>query len=160
MSECLDVRWRSARTWLERVRAASAAIEPLVREMSGYEDARDSMLPWRSTSRGGSSGVGAHSDPTASAAERRMAELEDLIAESRRRLVALQDVVGECGSALARMGEELGERHAKAMELYYVDVADTWSDVAREMGCHRQTVWRLRDEAYAWIETHCRRFLA
>ena len=159
MSECLDVRWTRARAWLERVRSCAAAIDPLVREMSGYEDARESMLPWRSTSRGGSA-IGAHSDPTASAAERRMAELEDLIAESRRRLVALQDVVGECGSALARMAVELGERHAQAIELYYVDVADTWSDVAREMGGHRQTVWRLRDEAYAWIETHCRRFLA
>lgn len=159
MTECLEVMWPRARAWLERVRAASAAIEPLVREMSGYEDARDSMLPWRSTPRGGGSAIGAHSDPTASQAERRMAELEDLIADRRRRLVALQDVVGECGGVLARMAEELGERHAKAMELYYVDVADTWSDVAREMGVSYRHLGRIRNQAYAWIEDRCRKFL-
>lgn len=159
MSECLDVRWTRARAWLERVRSCAAAIDPLVREMSGYEDARDSMLPWRSTTRGGGSAIGAHSDPTASAAERRMAELEDLIAESRRRLVALQDVVGECGGVLTRMAVELGERHAQAIELYYIDVADTWSEVAREMGISYRHLSRIRNQAYAWIEDRCRKFL-
>ena len=160
MSEELEVRYRRARAWLNRVRAAASSIEPFVREIAALEDARACTLPWQTRSGGGGGGsVGAHSDPTASEAERRMASLDALIASKRHELDVLTDTVGECGAALDRMRHTLGERHAQAIELYYIDGADTWSEVANEMGCHRQTLWRLRDEAYAWIEVHCRMFL-
>lgn len=156
MSEDLDVRWRRARSWLERVRAASSAIEPLVREIAALEEAMRTVQPWQSSGHDGGGTHGTHSDPTASQAERRMAELAEVIADRRRRLEAAQDVVGECGAMLDRMRSALGDRHADALELYYVDRAPTWSAVACEMGCGKTRVWQLRCEAYAWLEQHCR----
>lgn len=155
MPEDLDVRWRRARSWLERVRVAAEGIEPLVREISALEDARSDMLPWRSRQHGAGSGHhGTHSDPTASEAERRMGELDVLIAERRSRLESLHSVVGECGDVLRDMGRALSERHARVIELYYIDCEQTWSDVAYELECDRSTVWRLRSDAYSWIERH------
>ena len=160
MSEELDVRWRRARAWLALVRAAAEAIEPKVREIAALEDARACTLPWQTRSgAGGGAHVGAHCDPTASEAERRMASLDALIAGKRHELDVLTDTVGECGAALDRMRHMLGERHAQAIELYYIDRADTWSEVAGEMGLSYRWVTSLRNEAYAWIEVHCRRFL-
>lgn len=155
MAERLEVEHRAARAWLERVRRASAAIEPAVRELAGLEDARDQMLSWRTVGTG--SGTATHCDPTAAAAEARMGELDALIADAEHRLEVLQDVVGECGTLLARMGESLGEEHARALELYYLDCAPTWSDVAWEMGVGRTHLWLMRAKAYEWIEQRCKK---
>lgn len=160
MSEELEVRYRRARAWLARVRSSAEAIEPLVREIAALEDARTRTLPWQTRSGGGGGGsIGAHSDPTASEAERRMASLDTLIASKRHELDVLTDTVGECGAALDRMRHTMGERHAQAIELYYIDRADTWSEVASEMDVSYRHLGRLRNQAYAWIEVHCRKFL-
>jgi hypothetical protein len=153
MPEDLDVRWRRARSWLERVRAASSAIEPLVREIAALDEAMRAVQPWQPSGHGGGGQAhGTHSDPTASQAERRMAELGEVIADRRRRLEAAQDVVGECGVVLDRMRVSLSDRHADTLEYYYIDLMPTWSDVADEFQCDRVTVWRMRCEAYEWIE--------
>lgn len=160
MSEELDVMWRGVRAWLDSVRRASAEIEPLVREIRALEDARDEMLGWRTKAGGsGAHSAGAHSDPTATVAEQRMCELDDLILARRgewKRRVAL---VGACGEVLDDMGEAIGEKHMQALELYYVDCADTWSEVACEMRISRTRLWQMRIESYAWIDTHCRNVL-
>ena len=160
MSEELEVRWRRARAWLERVRAASSRIEPLVREIDALKDARTEMLPWQTGKGGGGSGVGAHSDPTATQAERRIEGLDELIADRQAKLDAQVRTVGDCGMALEAMAGRLGERHAKALELYYIDGADTWSEVAGELGISYSWLCRLRNEAYPWIEARYGRLLS
>lgn len=160
MSEELEVRWRRARAWLERVRVASSRIDPLVREIDGLKDARAEMLPWRTGKGGGGSGVGAHSDPTATQAERRIEGLDEFIADKQARLDAQIRTVGECGEILDAMAARLGERHAKALELYYIDGADTWSEVAHELGVSYRHLNRIRSVAYEWIEANYRNLLA
>ena len=156
MSGELDVMWRGVRAWLESVRRASAGIEPLVREIRALEDARDEMLGWRTKASGSGHGAGAHSDPTAKAAEQRMCELDGLIedkqAEWQRKMVE----VGACGEVLEAMAVSIGEKHALAIELYYIDCADTWSEVACEMDVTYRRVCQLRTEAYAWIDANWR----
>ena len=159
MSEELDVMWRSVRAWLESVRRASAEIEPLTREIQALEDARAEMLGWRTKASGAGHGAGAHSDPTATAAEQRMCELDDLILAKRGEWERRVAEVGACGEVLEHMGDAIGEKHKDALELYYVDCADTWSDVANEMGISRTRLWQMRIESYAWIDTHCRNVL-
>ena len=159
MSEELDVMWRNVRAWLESVRRASAEIEPLVREIRALEDARAEMLSWRTKASGSGHGAGAHSDPTATAAEQRMCELDDLIDGKRAEWERKVAYVGACGEVLERMGEAIGEKHREALELYYVDCADTWSEVACEMNVTYRRVCQLRTEAYAWIDANYRRIL-
>lgn len=159
MSEELDVMWRGVRAWLESVRRASAEIEPLVREIRALEDARAEMLGWRTKASGAGHGAGAHSDPTATAAEQRMCELDDLILAKRGKWERRVAEVGACGEVLEHMGDAIGAKHKDALELYYVDCADTWSDVANEMGVSRTRLWQMRIESYAWIDTHCRNVL-
>lgn len=158
MSEELEVKYPRARAWLDLVRKAARCVESLQREISALEDARDELLPWQARG-SGAGGHGTHSDPTASEAESRMEGLSALIASRRAELDMLTDRIGACGSVLMAMGSALTERHAQALELYYVDLADTWSDVAEEMGVTAKTVYRMRLEAYAWIESACRSVL-
>ena len=153
MSEDLDVKWLAARRWLDSIRRAAISIESLVREISALEDARDEMLGWRTKGTGpGTHGMGAHSDPTATAAEQRMCELDELIDAKRGELQRKIADVGACGDVLSAMAMSIGMGHAKAIELYYIDCAPTWSDVAYEMGVNVKRLYRLRIEAYAWIE--------
>lgn len=98
--------------------------------------------------------MGTHSDPTASQAMGRISELERRILEVQARLDECVQIVGDCGTVLMRMAQELGPRYADAIEIYYIDRADTWSEVAHEMGVTRMSVWRYRDVAYAWIDEH------
>ena len=154
MPEELDVRWRRARDWLESVRHAAARIEPLIREIAAMQEAYDSMLPWATTGRG-SGGHGTHSDPTAAQAMARSESYDVLIADKRAKLDALYDIVGDCGRVLMRLGDALGDECSLALELYYVDVAYTWSDVADEMGVTRRQLSRIRDKSYEWIEENC-----
>lgn len=156
MSEELDVMWRSVRAWLESVRRASADIEPLACEIRALEDARDEMLGWRTKASGSGHGAGAHSDPTATAAEQRMCELDDLIEGKRGEWERKVAYVGACGEVLDRMAASIGEKHARALELYYVDCMPLWSDVACEMRISRTRLWQMRIESYAWIDANCR----
>lgn len=159
MAEVLDVEWPRARAWLESVRRAAARIEALSRELADLEDAREQVEPWSPRGCGGAKSV--HSDPTAAEAERRMGELDALICGTRARIVASEDVVGECLRVLSRMRDALGDDYTDMIELYYVDRrAQTWSEVADEMGLSVSTVYRMRMDAYAWIEKRCKGILA
>ena len=144
---------RDARAWLESVRRAVAGIEPAVRELSALEDARDETLPWKARGAAAGHGQGTHGDPTAEQAERRMSELGELIAKAQARLDGLQETVGVCLRMLDDMGRELGPNHVNVIELYYVNRAETWSEVAWELGLHRNTVRAIRDESYIWLES-------
>jgi len=52
------------------------------------------------------------------------------------------------------MRRELGERYADVLELYYVDCADTWSEVSWEMGISRMHLYRIRDAAWSWADAY------
>ncbi|MDO4539142.1 MAG: hypothetical protein Q4B54_13340, partial [Coriobacteriales bacterium] len=96
---------------------------------------------------------------TARDAERRMAELDSLIDAVEAQRAALEDTLAEeYGTALDCVRAEVGPRNAEALELYYLDPAPTWSDVAREMGMSYRHVCRLRSEAYEWLDASRRRF--
>jgi hypothetical protein len=153
MSEELGVRWAHVRWWLESVRRAASEIEPLQRELVALEDAKRDCLPWqiKGSTLYASMG-GTHSDPTASEAQARMDGLDEQIGRVRVRYNECERIVGNCLRMLDAMRRELGERYAVVLELYYVDRAPTWSDVAHEMGISRRAVCRLRDEAYEWVD--------
>ncbi len=145
--------------WLARVRLASSRIEGLRRELSVLEDARRNCLPWqtRGSATYGSMG-GTHSDPTASEAQARIEGLDERIADVRAACDECERIVGECLRMLDEMRHDLGERHADVIELYYVDRADTWSEVAWEMGRHRDTIRAWRNKAIEWIDVHSARY--
>ena len=142
-----------AREWLELVRECAARIEPLHRELSALEDARRDCLPWQCKGSAMYASMGGtHSDPTASEAQARIDGLDEQIGRVRAEYDECVGVVGECLRMLEAMRQELGERYAEVLELYYVDRADTWSEVAWEMGITYRHVQRLRDVAYEWID--------
>jgi hypothetical protein len=129
-------------------------VEPLRRELAGLLSARDEVLGWRVSGGGGSRPV--HSDPTAAEAEGRIGELGALIRDAQARIDATEGIVGDALRVIERMRSRLGARHADAVELYYIDRAPTWSDVASEMGVSASTLYRLREQAYAWVEERCK----
>ena len=150
MSEVLDVKWPTVRAWLDRVRHAASAIEPLVREMAAMQDAYDQTLSWHTS--GGGSYRQVYSDPTATQAMARAQSFGVQLADMARRLDALTDMVGEGGKVICAMGDALSEDHSLAFELYYIDCAETWRDVADEIGCSVKTLYRMRERGYAWID--------
>jgi len=154
MAEELEVRWPRVRAWLERVRAAAAEIDPLVREMSAMRDAYDETLTWYTS--GGSASKDTHSDPTAAQAMARTQSFGEQMADMQRRLDVLTTTVGECGRVIERMVTELSDRHRDVIEFYYIDLMPTWSEVACEMGVTYRHVQRLRDESYEWLDNHVR----
>lgn len=155
MAESLMVEWQHARAWLERVRKASTRIESLRTELAGLLEAKEQVSSWKPKGRRGGSKP-THSDPTAAEAERRMGELDTLIADTWARIDAAEETVGECLKAIGRMRTYLGTRHADAIEWYYVDRMPTWSEVADELRVSPTTIWRLRVESYTWLEAHCK----
>jgi len=146
----------TAREWLELVRAAAGEIEPLQRELSGLMAAHDQCVSWHTSHGGGGPCVGTHSDPTASLAQARMSELDAMVTDVRSKLGERINLVGECGELLIRMERELGRKYRDVLEIYYIDLADTWSEVACEMGVTYRHVQRLRDVAYEWMDRHVR----
>jgi hypothetical protein len=146
----------TAREWLELVRVAAGEIEPLQRELSGLIAAHDQCVSWHTSHGGGGSCVGTHSDPTASLAQARMSELDAMVADVKSKLDERINLVGECGELLMRMERELGRKYREVIEIYYIDLADTWSEVACEMGITYRHVQRLRDVAYEWMDRHVR----
>lgn len=149
----------TARDFFETVRACAGRLDGMHRELRGLTQARDECLPWQAkgsalfASMGGS-----HSDPTATEAQSRITGLDGQIATLSAQVDECERIVGEGLRALDAMRRALGERHADAMELYYVDGAGTWSEVAWEMGVSRRTVCRLRDEAFLWFTCKCPRY--
>jgi hypothetical protein len=147
----------TAREWLELVRQAASEIEPLQRELAGLEDAKRDCLPWQTKgSTLYASMGGTHSDPTASEAQARISELDAMVADVRTKLDERINLVGECGELLVRMGQELGQRYRDVLEIYYIDRADTWSEVAWEMDVTYRYVQMLRNVAYEWMDRHVR----
>lgn len=139
-----------AHAHLMRVRAASAALEPATRELRALIDARDEVTPWQHG--GGGSTRALHSDPTATSAQSRIDGLAPAIAEAEARIAALEATVADGLATIEGVRLALGSLCADVLELYYIDLADTWSEVARELGCPRSTACRARDRALAWYD--------
>ena len=142
----------TARDWLDMVREASSHIEELQRELSGLLDAKRDCVPW-TTGSGGGGTAHTHSDPTASRAMGR-AGLDDEIATVRATLDRCVEIVGQCGAAISNVELALGVECAEVLEIYYVDCADTWTEVAWETGMSYSSVIRRRDSAIAWLDEH------
>lgn len=143
-----------ARAWLDEVRKSAARIEDIVREIRALEQAHERVEAWVSSGSGGPRPRNATGDPTATQAQRRMAELEPLIAMRRRSLEEHQELVGSALAVLSLVADEVGRRDSLALELYYVDGADTWSEVAQEMHVSLRTAQRCRERAIDWLESH------
>lgn len=141
-----------AREWFEGVRRSAGALESCQRQLSALLDAQMRVEPWGIAKGGG--GKASHSDPTATAAQSRMEGLESAIADERRKIDTHTEIVGEGLKVLEVVRVVVGERHATALELYYVDCAETWSDVACDMGLSRETVRAMRDAALRWVDAH------
>lgn len=141
-----------ATDWLEQVRSCASKLDGMHRELSALMQARDECLPWQTkgstlyASMGGS-----HSDPTAADAQSRIDGLDEQISAMRAKVDHAETVVGECLRVLDAMRAQLGGLHADVLELYYIDLADTWSEVADEMGLSARHVRRVRDAALGWI---------
>lgn len=142
----------TAQDFFDLARCQARRIEPLVRELDALRCARDEVLSWEPRTHGGGSSRGAYADPTASAAQSRIEGLDARVAAKETELEEAQLVVGHALSAIDRVRHALGSKVADAMELYYVDLADTWSDVAYELGCSLRTVERLRESAFRWVD--------
>lgn len=147
---------RRAEAALEAARRASAAIEGATRELAALEDAMRECTTWGP--RGGGARP-AHPDPTQSMACARIGTLASRIEDGRAEKERMEDEIGAALRMIEGVRREVGEAHAEALELYYLDGASTWSEVAEEMGVHRNTARLWRDEAISWLEAHCARFL-
>lgn len=141
--------------WWGFVRSAARAIEPMGRELATLMDADAACVPWYTSGGGGAvrSGV---SDPTADMAMRRDAELSRQIADKRAQLDELESIVGHALALLPEIVSHVSGRAALVMELYYVDVAPTWSDVAAEVGVSRETVRADCHAVMDWMDARPR----
>lgn len=144
-----------ARDWLEMVRDCAGELDGMHQELLALIDARDACLPWRTKGSPmyGSMG-GSCSNPTQTEALSRIVALDDQIATLTTKVDESERVVGDCLAMLDAMWHELGERYAKALEIYYIDCADTWSEVALEMGMSRTHLCRIRDAAWSWADAY------
>jgi hypothetical protein len=149
----------TARDWLEMVRDCAGELDGMHQELLALIDARDACLPWQTKGSPvyGSMG-GSCSNPTQAEALGRISGLDDQIALLTAKVNESERTVGDCLMMLDAMRCELGERYADVLELYYIDCADTWTEVALEMGRHRDTVRMWRDEAIAWIDANSARY--
>lgn len=142
-----------ASEYFNHIRQSSARIADVARTLSALEQCEGDMSTWRTRGSGGGHGVGTTSDPTASMACDRMG-LPDHIADTRREYEALADEIAGCGDVLETVGREVSADSADALELWALDLAGTWSEVADEMGVSRREACRLRDQAFAWLNRH------
>lgn len=140
-----------ASSYFAAARRAASAIEPLTRELAALEYARSTYAKWTPGGGGGARQV--HSDPTASAAQSRIEGLVPAIQDARARLDALTSTVGDALAVIDGVRRAVGERHALVLETYYIDCAQTWSEVASELGLSRETVRALRDAALAYVDS-------
>jgi len=140
-----------ATEWLEQVRIASGRIEELTRDIVALEYARAECVPWQPKGSGASVATGGvHSDPTQRDALAREG-LEERIRLARYQLDECESLVGDCLRLLDSVSRHVSQRASFVLEIYYIDRADTWSEVAREMGCARSSVGFLRDQALTWL---------
>lgn len=140
--------------YFARARVAAETLGPAVRSLAALREARDDVVPWVPTSYGGGSARGAYSDPTASMAERRMSsDIDGRVQTAQREVDALEETVGEMLRLLDAIRTDMGDRHALVMELYYVDLLPTWSEVAWELRCSLKTVQRIRDSVLDHVDS-------
>ena len=140
-----------ARERCERARACAARVEGLRRSLAALEEAMDEATSWHPGSGGGApSGTG---DPTYAAALSREG-LADEIARARARLEEAEDEVGGLLRDLEAMRRAGHGREADVLEVYYVDLSGTWSEVAEELGVSLRTVHNRRDVALVWLSRH------
>ena len=143
---------RNVVAFLSDVRQASGRIGPALRELDALMHAQESAERWRTRSQQLTGGRGAFGNPTASAALGNITELPERIAMVRGSLNEDIDTVGQGLALVAMVRRSLGGRPALAIELYYIDRAQTWAEVAREMHASDRTVHRWRDKALDYIE--------
>jgi hypothetical protein len=137
------------------VRDCAGLLDGLHQELRALIDARDACLPWQTKGSPmyGSMG-GSTSDPTATQAISRMDGLSEQIERLTVAANERERIVGDCLRMLDEMRHDLGERYAVVLELYYVDCAATWSEVACEMGMSRVHLYRIRDVAWSWADAY------
>ena len=143
-----------ASEYFNHIRVCSARIADVARTLSALEQCEGDMSTWRTRGSGGGHGVGTTSDPTACMAEARLGDLPERIASARREYETLADEIAGCADVLETVGREVSADSADALELWALDLAGTWSEVADEMGVSRREVCRLRDQAFAWLNHH------
>lgn len=136
---------------LERVRSCSMALDSLHSELEALRYAEREVVPWTPCGSGSGPSTRTHSDPTATVAASR-AGLADRIERLVACIEEAERVVGEGLRLIDMVRGGLGAAHADVLEIYYIDGAATWSEVAEELGVSRMQVWRLRNNAYEWIE--------
>jgi hypothetical protein len=154
-----------AAAYFNGIRITSARIEEVSRTLSALRQCECDYQSWKTKGAGGGHGGGTTSDPTARMAEAHIG-LPDLIASTQREYEALADEIADCGHVLEVISREVSPTAATALELWAIDRAGTWSEVAEEMQTSRRAVCRARDLAYAWANRYivfanhnCPRFL-
>ena len=144
-----------AREYIDKVRSCASRLDALHRELRALEDARDQYQPWQAKGSALTGGVGGTcSDPTMTEALSRIDGLYEQIKTIRAKVDEAECIVGECLRMLDEMRRDLGDRHADVIELYCIDCAGTWTEVALEMGVSRAHMYRLRDAALVWVGAH------
>ena len=142
----------TASDYFECARLSARELREAVTELATLEEADEQCVPWHPRSDSGAASPGAHGDPTAAAAEARIQDLGRMISARREAVAELRAVVRECQEVVAGIGAACGLRRSRVVSLYYVDLADTWSEVARELGVSLRTVYSDRDAAFEWLD--------
>ena len=142
-----------AAAYFNGIRLSAARIADVARTLSALEQCQEEYQSWKTKGSGGGHGVGTTSDPTARMAEAHIG-LPDLIAGTRREYEALADELADCGHVLEVVSSEVSPVAAEALELWAIDRAGTWTEVADEMRMSRREVCRARDLAFVWCNHH------
>ena len=142
-----------AAEYFNGIRLSAARIAEVARTLSALEQCHEQYQSWKTKGAGGGHGVGTTSDPTAVMAEAHIG-LPDLIAGTRREYEALTDELAGCGDVLEAVAREVSPIAAEALELWSIDRAGTWTEVAEEMRMSRREVCRARDLAFCWCNHH------
>ena len=141
--------WR----YFAHVREVAATLDGLGAELCALIECDEQCLSHKTKGDACGHGVGTTSDPTARMAEARLS-MPERIASARRAYDNACDEVGEALSVIHRVHGEVSPLAAEALELWAVDRAPTWTDVASELHVSYKTVARARDKAYTWLDSH------
>lgn len=140
--------------YLSRARSCARRIEPLMRELSALKAQLEAAQVWRTKGDDVGHAKGLTSDPTERTAEELLEHLPGQIAEVQADLTECKRIVGDCLSVLNDISGALGKEPALALEIYWIDGAETWSEVAEELHTSLLLTCRMRDQAYRWMERH------
>lgn len=140
--------------YMSRARLAAQRIEPLTRELAALDDQLAAAQVWKTKADSVGHGKGTTSDPTAQTAEELLERLPRQMADVQADLTECKRIVGDCLAVLNDIGESVGRDAALALEIYWIDGAETWSEVAEELGTSLMLTCRMRDQAYRWMSHH------